>query len=121
MGKPKKRRNLEHIALGLATKDWPGWTLAGLRAVQVAPSAVNRQPWRFRLDGETVIVACDAPDGGHISRRVDCGIAMLHFELGIRQSGRDGTWEPPRTGQPLDVARWRPAATLGGLDLRRGR
>jgi nitroreductase len=109
MGKPKKRRNLEHIALGLATKDWPGWAIAGLRAAQVAPSAVNRQPWRFRLEAGTVLLACDAPDNGQISRRLDCGIAMLHFELGVRHFGRGGSWEPPQTGLPLDVARWRPA------------
>jgi nitroreductase len=110
MGKPKKRRNLEHIALGLATKNWPAWAIAGIKAAQVAPSAVNRQPWRFRLDADSVVVACDAPDSGHISRRLDCGIAMLHFELGARHFGREGAWEPPLSGQPLDVARWRPAA-----------
>jgi nitroreductase len=108
MGKPKKRRALEHIALGLATKDWPGWAIAGVRAVQLAPSAVNRQPWRFRQDGETIVLASDAPDSGIVSRRLDCGIAMLHFELGVLHFGRAGAWEPPRSGQRLDVARWRP-------------
>jgi nitroreductase len=110
MGKPKKRRGLEHIALGLATKNWPSWAIAGVRAAQTAPSAVNRQPWRFRLDGHTVIIACDMPDRDPISRRIDCGIAMLHFEIGVRRFGRSGAWEPPGTGEPLDVARWRHGA-----------
>jgi nitroreductase len=108
MGRSKKQRALEHIALGLATKDWPGWAVAGVRGAQVAPSAVNRQPWRFRLVGDTVVLASDAPDTGFVSRRLDCGIAMLHFELGVLHFGRAGSWEPPRTGDPLDVARWRP-------------
>jgi len=107
MGKPKKRLRLEHIALGLTSKDWPAWAVAGVRAVQGAPSAVNRQPWRFRLDDGSVVVAADGPDSAGISKRIDCGIAMLHFELGVRRSGRSGTWEEPGTGRALDVARWR--------------
>lgn len=110
MSRPKKRLKLEHIALGLFNKDWPHWAVAGIRAVQTAPSATNRQPWRFRLDGDTVVLATNGPDSYGVSKRIDCGIAMLHFELGVRQAGRDGHWEPPGTGDRLDVARWRPTA-----------
>jgi nitroreductase len=110
MGRPKKRLKLEHIALGLSSKDWPHWAVAGIRAVQTAPSATNRQPWRFRLDGDTVVLASNGPDTYGVSKRIDCGIAMLHFELGVRQAGRGGHWEPPGTGERLDVARWRPTA-----------
>jgi hypothetical protein len=28
-----------------------------------------------------------------LSRRLDCGIAMLHFELGARAAGLTGEWE----------------------------
>lgn len=108
MGRPKKRLRLEHIALGLLAKDWPPWAVAGIRAVHTAPSAMNRQPWRFRLDKGTVLLACDRPDKSGVSKRIDCGIAMLHFELGVRHAGKDGVWEPPGTGLELDVARWRP-------------
>ena len=39
-----------------------------------------------------------------ISRRLDCGIAMLHFELGVRAAGLSGSWE---FLPPPDVARFR--------------
>jgi len=110
MGRPKKRLKLEHMALGLLNKDWPHWAVDGIRAVQTAPSATNRQPWRFRLDGDTVVLASNGPDSYGVSKRIDCGIAMLHFELGVRRAGRAGHWEPPGTGDRLDVARWRPTA-----------
>lgn len=111
MGRQKKRLKLQHIAVGLLAKEWPAWAVAGVRAAQTAPSAMNRQPWRFRLDGETVILGCDKPDTYGVSKRIDCGIAMLHFELGVRQTGREGSWEPAGTELELDVARWRPAAS----------
>ena len=108
---PKKRLRLEHIALGLIAKDWPGWAIAGVRAAQRAPSAVNRQPWRFRLHGDGVALAYHGADQGFISKRLDCGIAMLHFELGVLHSGRSGRWEPPGPGAgEADVACWRPGA-----------
>ncbi len=28
-----------------------------------------------------------------ISKRLDCGIAMLHLELGARAAGTSGSWE----------------------------
>jgi nitroreductase len=107
MGRPKKRLQLSDIAPSSATGDWPEWALAGLRTTRSAPSAVNRQPWRFRLDDRGVVIACDAPDRGGISRRIDCGIAMLHFELGALHAGARGSWEHTDLRGDLDVARWR--------------
>lgn len=119
-GGSRRRRPLEHIALGLATKDWPSWALAGVRAAQLAPSAQNRQPWRFRVAGSDVVLSFDGPESAHISKRLDCGIAMLHFELGVRHFGRSGSWELPPTRpedegthipglRVTDVARWHPS------------
>ena len=107
---PKKRRELHQIALGLLAKDWPGWALAGVRAAQRAPSAMNRQPWRFRLEDGDVLLAYDGEDRGFISKRLDCGIAMLHFELGVRHTGHSGAWEAVEASFGVtDVARWRGA------------
>ena len=56
----------------------PDWFLDGMRAVQKAPSAVNRQPVLFTYkDGEVTAAMVD--DGGDL---LDLGIAKLHFELG---------------------------------------
>ena len=76
----RKSKPLE--ALYKADTEPPAWFLDGVRAVQKAPSAMNRQPVQFRLkDGKiTVGVQAMAPFA-----EVDLGIALLHFELG---SGR---------------------------------
>lgn len=71
-----------------------GRVRAALEAARRAPSARNRQPWRFRIEGEAVTVFTgDGKSDGKLSRRLDCGIAMLHFELGARAAGLAGEWE----------------------------
>jgi hypothetical protein len=73
-----------------------GYTGEGLilEAARLAPSARNRQPWRFRIKENEIVIRTDK-DVAHeaISRRLDCGIAMLHFELGVRAAGLSGEWE----------------------------
>lgn len=112
-----KRRPLDEIDPGFNEEAWPAWAAEGVRMARSAPSAVNRQPWQFRLDDESTAAAAYAgPTGavtltvlgrghdGHVSRRLDCGIAMLHFEVGARLMGAAGRWE---TLDPPDVARYR--------------
>ena len=102
-GKPKHRRALDEIAPG--HEAWPMWAREGLAAAQVAPSAVNRQPWRFRYEDGAVTVSAKGLDAPRYRPRLDCGIAMLHFELGTRMAEGDGTW----VSLPApDVARWEP-------------
>ncbi len=73
-------------------------------AARLAPSAQNRQPWRFRIEKDGVVIAADASfTASSISKRLDCGIAMLHFELGARAAGVEGAWA---FLPPPDVARF---------------
>jgi nitroreductase len=102
-GAPKKRRPLDEIAPGHET--WPEWAREGVEAARIAPSAVNRQPWRFRYENGSVTVRAHGIDAPKYRPRLDCGIAMLHFELGARSAGGDGAWVP--LSAP-DVARWEP-------------
>ncbi|TLM73686.1 MAG: nitroreductase, partial [Actinobacteria bacterium] len=104
-GREKRRRPLDEIAPGHPA--WPAWAQAGLRAAQVAPSAVNRQPWRFALgtDGAVEVSSAGRDMPLAPARRLDCGIAMLHFELGARGAGCAGVWEPLAG---VAVARWVP-------------
>ena len=77
----------------------------GLEAARLAPSAYNRQPWRFEIEAGAVLVRATGEEPvSKISRRLDCGIAMLHFELGVQAAGLSGDWEflPPPS-----VARFR--------------
>jgi hypothetical protein len=92
---------MEEIARGHCR--WPEWAVWGIEAAQLAPSAMNLQPWRFRYENGAVVVG--AAPGLTGFRRLDCGIAMLHFELGARAEGVDGAWEPL---EAPDVARWVP-------------
>lgn len=89
---PKARKSDEEIAAGNA--GWPAWARAGVQAARLAPSAMNRQPWRFAYENGAVIVSYDGADAyKSVSKRLDCGIAMLHFELGARHAGVAGHWE----------------------------
>ena len=70
------------------------WAAEGVRLARIAPSAVNRQPWRFELDQGAVTVSVVGRGAeGSVSRLLDVGIAMLHFEVGARLMGAQGTWE----------------------------
>lgn len=101
MARAGSRRSLEAIAPG--SEFWPEWVKSGLELVRVAPSATNRQPWRFALEGRSVRLFFEGRDTPVISKRLDCGIAMLHFELGARSAGVEGRWE---LLEGNDVARW---------------
>jgi hypothetical protein len=77
----------------------------GLEAARLAPSAYNRQPWRFGIEDGAIVIRTDKEGkADKISRRLDCGIAMLHFELGVRAAGLSGSWE---FRPPPDIARFR--------------
>jgi len=81
------------------------WMEKAIEAARLAPSAVNRQPWRFRIEENAIIVSVDSPRSvSPISKRLDCGIAMLHLELGARAAGAIGKWEflaPPEVAKFL--------------------
>lgn len=90
-GRPKYRRPLAEIAPG--HEAWPTWARAAVEAVRVAPSAMNRQPWRFALVDDRLVVRLAGIDTPRTSKHLDCGIAMLHAEVGAISAGVRGTWE----------------------------
>ena len=68
------------------------WFMDGMRAVQKAPSAVNRQPVEFLFFGGKVTAGIkNTRDIGSV---FDLGIAKLHFELGASlRAGKSGKWK----------------------------
>ena len=105
MARSHKRKTVDEIAPG-GIAGWPDWARASVELARLAPSAVNRQPWRFSLEsgaaGERLVVRVDEPKEPYkIPKRLDCGIAMAHVEVAARAAGKQGYWER-RTGQ--DVA-----------------
>jgi len=93
LSKSSSRKDIERISEGLAREKWPGWARSAVEAARQSPSAVNRQPWRFEVGEGFIKVMLDTPDNSYsISKRLDCGIAMLHIELGARRMGAKGSW-----------------------------
>lgn len=88
------RKDLMELTSGLPPEEWPSWVRTALEAARLAPSAVNRQPWRFHVEEDGIIISLnDLKDTYTIPKRLDCGIAMLHLELGARHAGVEGYWE----------------------------
>lgn len=64
-----------------------------LEMVRLAPSAVNKQPWRVLLTDSAVhfyLKRSKSLKAGTIDmQRIDMGIALCHFELTAREAGMD--------------------------------
>ncbi|MRR12981.1 nitroreductase, partial [bacterium] len=86
---------------------WPAWAQSAAAAAQVAPSAMNRQPWRFSFSEAGLLVSTSAVEVPRAPKRLDCGIAMLHLELGAFGQGVTGSWRLLRSP---DVALFVPDA-----------
>ncbi len=69
-----------------------------LEMVRWAPSAVNKQPWRLVICGDTVHFYEKRSKGyvdadGWDIQKIDMGIAMCHFALGCEEAGMDTAFE----------------------------
>lgn len=105
MAASHNRKPLEEIAPGSTV--WPSWASDAAACVRIAPSAMNRQPWRLRFEQGTLIVAKDSiAETPKVTKALDCGIAMLHAQLGAAAGGATGTWSA--TAHELDVAVFTP-------------
>jgi nitroreductase len=69
-----------------------------LEWVRVAPSARNKQPWRILVDENSVhfFIKAESVENGKPKimnfQRLDLGIAMSHFELGVKLKQIAGKW-----------------------------
>ena len=77
-----------------------------VEAARLAPSPLNRQIWRFTLDGDCLCLSlAGGPEMPRCGKRLDAGIAMLHVDIALAAAGHDGRWE---VTSGSTVARWRP-------------
>ncbi len=60
------------------------WQKSALAYARLAPSAMNKQPWRFVVSDDGIA----AKRAGVMFAAHDCGIAALHLELGARAAGK---------------------------------
>lgn len=59
-----------------------------------APSTLNRQPWRFIIDGGTIVLAVrDDVQSNEYEESIDAGISMLYFAAVIEQTLCKITWK----------------------------
>lgn len=72
----RKRKSLERICKG-DIRQWPPEMRRVAEAVQLAPSAINLQPWEMQLTQDRFIL--DAPQ----LQQLDLGIAACHAELAL--------------------------------------
>ncbi len=93
-GSNHKRKALQTMVSGLPEAQWPAWARAGVEAARLAPSAVNRQPWGFCIEERSITISVKSrgPEF-NVAMRLDCGIAMLHLELGALDRGAAGAWD----------------------------
>jgi len=71
--------------------------------VRLAPSAVNKQPWRLIMDEGAVHFFLKRTKGFESMfkmdlQRIDMGIAMCHFELAINETDTEGGWMVEKSG-----------------------
>ena len=70
-----------------------GYLADPLEMVRWAPSAVNKQPWRIIVDGNSVHFY-EKRSRGYVNadgwdiQKIDLGIAMCHFEFGLSEQGK---------------------------------
>ncbi len=58
---------------------------------RLAPSSYNRQPWKFILDNDRIILAMEKGNSSY-NDAVDAGIQMLYFDLVIAETLMEITW-----------------------------
>lgn len=69
--------------------------LEAFHYMRFAPSSLNRQPWRFVIGDEYILLVVDANDGYDDDRLayLEAGIAMLYFKVAMSSEGLDGYWD----------------------------
>lgn len=78
--------------------------LDGFYYGRLAPSTLNRQPWRFIIDDNVVVLALrsDASINGY-EAKIDNGIIMLYFESIIENTLLDVTWNMGKPEKEFNV------------------
>lgn len=101
--KLRPRRSISALT-GVTVQEFvalPKWQQCAIEAARRAPSAINAQPWEFEAGEDYLSVINTSSNLGY--GKLDCGIAMIHMELGAAHCGVAGDWE-----QDGDVAIFRP-------------
>ncbi len=88
--RPRKPLNVLTGLTDTVLRELPEWQKLALNCGRRAPSAVNAQPWKYTVEGERLRVTPTSSNYGY--GLIDCGITMLHIELGAAHGGVAGEW-----------------------------
>ena len=91
--KKKGKRSPIEIT-GLSDVDYAGlrlWQQKAAECAAIAPTARNKQEFELEFSENSVSAYLTSSNGGFAG--IDCGIIMLHVELGAYQIGKCGEWE----------------------------
>lgn len=75
-GVPHKTKSIEQLCK--VKGEMPDWFRRGMKAVQLAPTAMNQQKFLLSLEGNIIT----AKAGAGFYTKLDIGIVKYHFELG---------------------------------------
>lgn len=87
------------------TPEHAGQFRDALEMVRLAPSAGNKQPWRAVVCGDKVhFYEKKSMPENHLGdiQKVDLGIALVHFDLVLKENGRDGCFVEEDPGFKTD-------------------
>lgn len=90
----RPRKSMPRLT-GLSQREFdalPAWMQHALLCARNAPSMLNAQPWRFVVNEENSLSIIPV-EKNYGSAWLDCGIAMLHLELGAAHGGVAGEWQ----------------------------
>jgi len=78
----RKSKTVDQLSDIVPGENAPDWFVAGMKAVERAPSAVHEQPVTFSLRNDEVTATYQSQLRPKRYSLVNLGIAKLHFELG---------------------------------------
>ncbi len=67
----------------------------------LAPSAVNKQPWRFVLDDDIIVLTVKTDETD--INKIDAGIIMLHFEVVADKTYVDIEWKLEKADRNFNI------------------
>lgn len=76
-----------------------------LECVRLAPSAINKQPWRIVKDDDKFYFYMDGSTSENSFQRIDMGIAMCHFHSACKGLGLKGNFliDKPKIEAPSGI------------------
>lgn len=92
IGRPAEKKSIRQLT-GFTDAEFdelPNWQKEAVKTARLSPSALNRQPWELEVERGYIRLINTKRNFGFGD--VDCGIAMLHIEIGAASCGVYGDW-----------------------------